>query len=353
MFTRRNFIKKVSILTALSAFPFFSASAEEKNTNENENISKILAKKLQKGDLIGLIAPGGNISEKLLKESEESLSELGFRTYHTENILAEEGYLAGTDQQRADDIMHMFSKKEVDAIICVRGGYGTVRTLDLLDYEVIKQNPKVLMGYSDMTALIAALYTKIGLVSFHGPVGSSTFNKFTTKIFKKVVMKGKEKYKFPYEKEKGKEENTEFDVYTINSGVAEGELVGGNLMMLITLIGTEYEPNFENKIVFIEEIGEKSYKVDRMITQLVMATNFSKAKGVVCGIFKNCEKDEDEKHSFTLKEVMTKRLKPLNIPIYYGAPFGHVANKFTLPVGINAKLNADKHTLTLLEAAVV
>ena len=208
------------------------------------------------------------------------------------------------------------------------------------------------MGYSDITVLIAALYKKIGLVSFHGPVGSSTFNKFTTKILKKVVMKAKAKYKFPYEREEETEENTEFDVYTTNNGVAEGELVGGNLMMLVTLIGTEYEPDFENKIVFIEQIQEKPYKVDRMITQLIMATNFSKAKGIVCGIFKSCEYSGEGEDSFMLKELMMRRLKPLNIPTYYGAPFGHVANKFTLPVGINAKLNADKQTLTLLEAAV-
>ena len=352
MFNRRNFIKSAGVLTAFSSFPFFSASAKAKITTEKKEQPLLLPKKLSKGNLIGLIAPGGYITEKQLKEAEENLTNLGFKTYHTENILAQEGYLAGSDQQRADDIMHMFSKKEIDGIICVRGGYGTVRTLDLLNYEVIKQNPKVLIGYSDITALIAALYKKTGLVSFHGPVGTSTFNKFTTKIFKNVVMKAKEKYKFPYQREKESEENTEFDVYTINSGIVKGELVGGNLMMLISLIGTEYEPNFENKIVFIEEIQEKPYKVDRMITQLIMATNFSKAAGIVSGIFKSCEYSGKGEDSFLLKEVITKRLKPLDIPIYYGAPFGHVANKFTLPVGINAKLNADKQTLTLLKSAV-
>jgi len=348
---RRNFLKSAGIATAFTALPFHSAFAKAKKYTLPP--TKVLANRLRVGDTIGLIAPGGNVSQKELDESKESLTALGFKTYHTPNILAKDGYLAGTDQQRADDMMHMFTNKEVNAIVCVRGGYGTVRTLDLLDYDTIKSNPKILLGYSDVTALLIALYQKAGLVAFHGPVASSTFNDFTTESFRKVLMEVPDNYKYAYQREAETESNTEFDEYTITSGEAKGELIGGNLVMLQSLIGTAYEPNFENKIIFMEEIKEKPYKIDRMLTHLIMSTNFSKAAGIVCGIFNKCDKNQEDVDSFTLKEVLEKRLSPLNIPCYYGAPFGHVINKLTLPTGINAKIDATKQFIKLLEPSVI
>lgn len=349
MHNRRNFIKKIGAFLAFSSFSMVSIGRE--STLSQPQKKRILPKKLTEGSLIGLIAPGGDVSEKQLKEAQQNLENLGFKTYFTQNILAKEGYLAGSDEQRASDIMHMFTNPKVDAIFCVRGGYGTARTLNLLNYEQIKQNPKILIGYSDITALITALYQRIGLVSFHGPVATSTFNSFSIESMKNVIQTPQNEYIYDYLREKDTEQSSEYDVYTISGGKASGKLIGGNLMMLVSLVGTKYEPDFEDKIIFIEEVREKPYKVDRMLTQLLMATNFSKAAGIVCGIFNKCDA-ENLDESFSLKEVLTRRLQPLNIPIFYGAPFGHVENKWCLPVGINAFLDADNKTLKLLESAV-
>jgi muramoyltetrapeptide carboxypeptidase len=344
---RRDFIKKAGIYSLFSVIPFFSFAQNKNNVLYKK---KILPKKLQKGNTIGMVAPGGFVTQNEVDEATASLQLLGFKTYYTPQIIAKDGYLAGYDENRTADMMHMFINQSVDAIFCIRGGYGTARILDGLDYETIKKNPKILIGYSDITALINALYTQIGLVSFHGPVASSTFNDFSTQTMFDVLQTGKIPYLYPYEREEETSEDVDFDLYTIHSGQAEGELVGGNLVVLTHLIGTKYLPSFKGKIIFLEEIREKPYKIDRMLTHLSMATDFTEASGIVCGIFNKCNSEDSD--SFTLKEVLLKRLSSLNIPAFYGLPFGHVTNKLTLPVGIKAHLDADKHTLTLLEKPI-
>lgn len=346
---RRNFIKNLAAGTAIAALAPINIAWKSAETN----LTKILPRHLEKGNTLGLVSPGGFITDEELKETVETVEKLGFKAYYRPSVTAREGYFGGSDKLRADDLMHMFTNNKVDAILCTRGGYGSNRILNLLDFDAIKQNPKALIGYSDITSLLVAIYQKTGLVGFHGPVGISTFNEYSTKSFGKVLFKPKKRYKYPYEREEDTENNTDFDKYTITSGKAEGELIGGNLVMLRTLIGTGYEPDFENKIAFIEEISEKPYRIDRMLTHLFMATNLAKAKAVVLGIFYKCDIDpEDTDESFTLKEVLTERLSSLNIPCFYGMPFGHVSNKITLPIGIRAKMNADKQTLAITEPAV-
>jgi len=348
---RRRFIKSLVAGTTVTALAPINIAW--KDIEPTADIFKILPKHLEKGDTLGLVSPGGFITEEQLAETIKTVEKLGFKAYYRASVTAREGYFGGSDKVRADDLMHMFTNKNVGGILCTRGGYGSNRILDLLDFEAIKQNPKVLIGYSDITSLLVAIYQKTGLVGFHGPVGISTFNEYSTKSFEKVLYKPKKRYKYAYEREKDSENNSDFDKYTISPGKAEGELIGGNLVLLRTLIGTEYEPDFENKIVFIEEIREKPYKIDRMLTHLLMATNLAKAKGIVLGIFNKCDIDtEDAGESFTLKEVLIERLSTLNMPCFYGMPFGHVSNKITLPLGITAKMNADKQSLILTEAAV-
>ncbi|OQY03811.1 MAG: hypothetical protein B6I20_04225 [Bacteroidetes bacterium 4572_117] len=354
--TRRKFVKTIAFSSLLAPISAINISWKNPKAKNNDPTDKILAKSLKKGDTIGLAAPGGFISKAELKEIIVKVEKLGYKAYYRKTILLKEGYFAGSDKQRADELMHMFKNHNVDGILCARGGYGSNRILDVLDYETIKQNPKILVGYSDITSLLVAIYQKTGLVGFHGPVGVSTFNEYTLKSFNKILVEAKSRYKYPYLREKNTENNTDFDKYTITPGKASGELIGGNLVMLTTLIGTKYEADFENKIVFIEEIREKPYKVDRMITHLLMSTNFAKASGIVLGIFNKCDIDgvkltTDE--SFTLKEILNNCLAKLNIPCFYGLPFGHVANKITIPVGIIAKMNAGKQSLKLTEAAVL
>ena len=211
MQNRRNFLKSSGILTALSFVPF-SALMANSAKQQSEPQQRIFPQRLKEGDVIGLVTPGGPIVKEQLDEAIEKLEKLGFQTYYKVTVLSLYGYFAGPDQERADELMHMFSNKEVDAILCVRGGYGSIRILDLLDYEQIKKNPKVFIGYSDITALITSIYERTGLVAFHGPLGISSFNEFTFESFESVLMDPKKRYKYQYQRDENTDENTEFDL---------------------------------------------------------------------------------------------------------------------------------------------
>ena len=348
MLDRRKFIKSSAVLSLL---PFSSNFATPLLSPQSEPITTILPKRLKQGDTIGLVTPGGNISKEELQQSVETMESLGFKTFYQDSVLSHYGYFAGTDKERAEELLQMFSNPDIDAILCVRGGYGSIRILDLLDYNLIRQNPKALIGYSDITALNVAIYQRSGLVTFHGPVGVSTFNEFTTDSFGKVLMHAKNNYKYSYERDPGTEDNTEYDLYSITEGKAKGELIGGNLSVLVSMVGSAYEVDFEDKIVFLEEVGEKTYRIDKMLFHLLYATNLKKAAGIVIGIFNECG-DDKTKVEFTLKQAIEDLLKPLGIPVSYGLSFGHIYNKITIPSGIRAKFNANNNTLKLLEKAV-
>jgi muramoyltetrapeptide carboxypeptidase len=349
--SRRSFIKKTGALAALTATTVSGLQAASLEPSRASQAPRILPKRLSKGDMIGLVTPGSSVSEEELAECISKLEKLGFRTTYNNTVLSEYGYFAGPDQERADELMDMFVREEVDAIWCVRGGYGSIRILDLLDYEVIRQNPKVLMGYSDITAILAALYQETGLVTFHGPVGTSDFNSFSKKSIRKVLMYPGVEYKYPYKREKETKENPEFDRYTLRGGQAEGELIGGNVSVLDSIIGTRFEPDFENKIVYLEDIGEKTYRVDKMVFHLLSGTNLKQAAGIVMGIFADCNVNEEPRLS--LKTALDDLLLPLGIPISYGLSFGHIKRMVSIPNGIRAAMDADKNTFRLLEPAVI
>ena len=311
---------------------------------------KILPKRLKKGDLIGLVTPGSPIKKEQLDETIVKLENLGFRTYYKDSVLSEYGYFAGPDQERADELMHMFTNQEVDAIWCVRGGYGSIRILNLLDFDKIEENPKILIGYSDITALLTSIYEQTGLVTYHGPLGISDFNDFALKSLEKVIMDPGNHYRYPYERGDDTEDNTEFDRYTIRGGKAEGELIGGNISVLDSMIGSSFEPNFENRIVYLEEIEEKTYRVDKMLFHLLEATNLKKAAGIVMGVFSDCNINDEPRLS--LKVAIDDLLRPLDMPISYGLSFGHIDKIITIPNGIMARMNADRNSFKLLERTV-
>jgi len=312
---------------------------------------RILPSRLNKGDLIGLVTPGSPVTREQLGEAVEKLEKLGFKTYYKESVLAEYGYFAGSDKDRAEELIHMFTNMDVDGIMCVRGGYGSIRILDLLDYELIRQNPKVFVGYSDISALITAIYQEAGLVAFHGLMGESDFNDFATGSFKKVLVNPGDTYKYPYKREKETGKNPEFNSYTINPGETEGELIGGNISVLDSMIGSRFEADFENKIVYLEEIEEKTYRLDKMLFHLLSATNLRQAAGIVMGAFKDC--NINDKPSLSLQQAIADLLKPLQMPVVYGLSFGHIRTMVTIPTGIRARMNADKKSLELLEKAVI
>ncbi|RLD71551.1 MAG: LD-carboxypeptidase [Bacteroidetes bacterium] len=353
MIDRRSFIRKSGAAAALSvgtAAGLRAGIPGVEGASYPVSKPRILPRALKKGDLIGLVTPGSPITGEQLEEAVEKLENLGFRTYYKESVLSEYGYLAGRDQERADELMHMFTNEEVKGIWCVRGGYGSIRILSRLDYEKIEQNPKVFIGYSDITALLTTIYEQTGMVTYHGPVGTSEFNKFTVKSLEEVIMDPGQKYRYPYKRDKDTVDNPEYDRYTIHGGEAEGLLIGGNISVLDSMIGSNFEPNFENKIVYLEEIEEKTYRLDKMLFHLLEATNLKLAAGIAMGVMGGCNINDEPR--LTLKQAIRDLMEPLDMPASYGLSFGHIEKIITIPNGIRARLNADRNFLKLLEKTV-
>ena len=226
-----------------------------------------------------------------------------------------------------------------------------VRLLPLLDYELIRRNPKVLIGYSDITALHLAIHQRTGLVTFHGPVAASDYPENTLAHLKAALFGGKTPYTLAVPAVGEEFPGEEFRPFVITAGRARGALMGGNLALLSALTGTPYAPSFRGKIAFIEDIGEQPYRIDRMLTQLLQATDLAKAAGIALGVFSDCQ-PKGESPSLSLPDALRDRLGGLGIPVAYGYPFGHVAHQATLPYGIEAEMDTEKGTLTLLEAGV-
>lgn len=300
--------------------------------------------KLKLGDTIALITPGSPITQEKLNKTLVNMKTMGLEVKYNPSILARHGYLAGTDEQRLSDLHQFFADPTVKAIWCIRGGYGCPRLLPKIDYKLIKNNPKILIGYSDVTALLAAITEKSKLITFHAPMTASTFTPFTIKNLKAVLMEAKDNWIIDAN-------GFENGQYIIQPGQATGCLVGGNLSLLCALVGTPYEIDFKDKIVFIEEIGEKPYRIDRMLTQLRQATNIKKSAAIVLGVFEGCNPKKGD-DSLSLKETLTDRLADLGMPVYYGFPTGHISDQCTLPVGGKAHFNTSTGQLNLLEASV-
>jgi muramoyltetrapeptide carboxypeptidase len=353
MSNRRSFLKKAGALAATGAASVsgLHAMVPDQGKGKAEQLPRILPKRLEKGSLIGLVTPGSSVTEEELDACVQKLEGLGFRTTFEDTVLSEYGYFAGPDQERADELMDMFTRKEVDGIWCVRGGYGSIRILDLLDYQLIGQNPKVLIGYSDITAILTAIYQLTGLVTFHGPVGTSDFNSFSKRSLRKILMNPRETYRYPYKREKDSRENPEYDRYTLTTGIAEGELIGGNISVLDSIIGTAYEPDFKGKLAYLEDVGEKTYRIDKMVYHLLSGTNLKEAAGIVMGVFDDC--NVNSLPTLSLKQALDDLLKPLGIPVSYGLSFGHIKRQVTIPTGIRAVMDADKNAFRLLEQAVI
>ena len=307
-------------------------------------------KRLQPGDTIGVIGPSGAVrKEGAVDEAVAYIKELGYQVKLGESAHARYGYLSGTDEVRARDLCAMFADPQVDAIVCTRGGYGTMRMLDMLDYDVIRANPKVFVGFSDITALHIAFLEKCGLVTFHGPMATRWKDEFpdgfTQDALARTVMKAQ-----PL----GNLVNAPgyHARQTVNSGCAEGMLVGGNLSLIAGTIGTPYELDTKGRILFIEEIGERTYCVDRMLTQLRLAGKFEDCAGIVFGDFCDCPVEYPE-FGLTLEEVIRDIAAPCGKPIFTGLQAGHVSPKLTLPFGVQCRMDADACTLEILEAAVI
>ncbi len=350
---RRKFIVSTSLSLGVASVPTVGLASLVGSTNNN---SKLKPKRLSKGDTLGLIAPGSGVGRYSFEKAVKTIRRLGFNPYYTENLRVNNGFLGGTDQQRVEDIHHMFENKTVDGILCIRGGYGSNRLLAMIDYGIIKNNPKLFMGYSDITALLYGIYSQTGLICYHGPVGVSSFKDYAENIFFREVVSAKKELVIKRPKSWVEKDDKAFNTLIINRGKSQGILVGGNLSVLVSLIGTPFDIDFSGKILFLEEIGESPYKIDRMLTQLLLSGKLAQLKGIALGVFIDCDddpEDNDYDNSVSLEEVLKERLANLPIPIMYGLPFGHIKDNATLPFGVLAELNTEKESLTLLEPSVV
>ena len=306
-------------------------------------------KKLRPGDTIGMIGPSGTVREAgAVDAAIRYMEEMGYRVKAGRSAHAKYGYLSGTDEVRAGDINEMFADPGVDAIVCTRGGYGTMRLLDMLDYETIRKNPKVFVGFSDITALHIAFLEKCGLATFHGPMATRWETEFpdgfTKPSFMRAVGCAQPMDMLCNTPQYGPRR-------TVNAGCAEGLLVGGNLSLIAGTIGTPYELDTKGRILFIEEIGERTYCVDRMLTQLRLAGKFDDCAGIIFGDFCDCPVEYPE-FGLTLEEVIRDVAAPCGKPVFTGLQAGHLSPKLTLPLGVRCRMDAQACTLEVLEAAV-
>jgi muramoyltetrapeptide carboxypeptidase len=339
--SRRSFLRTTSLAPLVSL------------TISQPPATLIKPAKLRPGDTIGLFCPAAPAySQETVKIAQESLEALGFQTKLGPHIYDRYGYLAGRDADRASDIHAFFNDRSVKAVMAIHGGWGCARLLPLLDYDLIQRNPKILIGYSDVTALLLAIYAKTGLVTMHGPVGSATFNAYTVDWFKRVLMEG-ETVTMRNPTDKGDNlTQTQNRITTIKPGLARGRLAGGNLTVLSHLVGSPYLPDWKNTILFLEDTHEDIYRMDRMFTQLKLVGILNQIAGFVFGKCSDCGPGNGSYGSLTLDDVLTEHIIPLDKPAFSGAMIGHISNKFTVPLGIDTEIDATAGTIRLLESAV-
>jgi len=337
---RRKFIRNISLGAGLLATgKSFAGSDLQSSFGYVPDV--ILPPKLNKGDLVALMAPAGAIfNDDTAPKATAALEAMGFRVKTGDTATKKFGYLAGDDQFRAAEFMKFVTDKEVKAIVALRGGWGCARMLPHIDMTLIPDNPKVICGFSDITTLLLAINSKTGLVTFHGPVGNSTWEGATTENFLDVVRTAEVPLMM---------KNPEIKI--IREGFGTGILYGGNLSIICSLIGTGFLPDFTNSILFLEETEEEPYRIDRLLTQLSMNGILDKLNGVVIGTCAKCEAEEPDK-SFTLDEVLDFHFKNRSYPVIKEFAIGHIKDKFTLPVGVPAELNTEKFSLTLTAGAV-
>lgn len=306
----------------------------------------IFPKKLNKGDTIGIIAPSSPYKPKSkeslkgeLENIKKTVESFGYKVKMGKTCyLSYKGYLAGEDEVRAKDIELMFKDKEIDGILCLRGGYGTPRILDKINYDIIKDNPKVFIGYSDITALHIAFNQYCNLVTYHGIMASTspTWDKFTYNSFMDMIdMDEKLIIENPANEE----------LYTLFEGYVEGNIIGGNLSLIASTIGTDYEIDVKNKILFIEEVGENIYRLDRMLTQLELAGKFKDCKGIIFGDFEDCNKEKED--DYELYDLLLDRVEKYKKPCLYNLQSGHCMPMISIPLGVLCKLDATNKKIIL------
>jgi muramoyltetrapeptide carboxypeptidase len=314
----------------------------------------ILPERLRSGDTVALIAPGSPPADpREIDRAVDAIRQAGFRVKLGRHARKRRGYLAGADRDRADDMMRMFGDPSVRAIFCLRGGYGSARLLPLLDYRLIRRNPKIFLGYSDITSLHCALLVKANLLTFHGPMAVSDFiQRDFPFAARDALLRTLTQPDAPGSTRKGFAPHS---VSILRRGAASGQLIGGNLSVLCTTIGTPYQPPFRGRMLFLEEVEEKPFRVDRMLTHLLNAGLLQQVAGVAIGLCSKCVDPmarAGHEYRQSVEDVFRDRLLPLGVPVVTGLPFGHTPMNATLPFGGQVLLDGRKGNLVITKAVV-
>ena len=314
--------------------------------------------RLELGDTIGLIAPSGPIwrKKKMIRSIPEHLEKglvyldkMGFKYNLGKHFLKRRGYLAGHEKERLEDLHNMFQNKKVKAIFCLAGGYGTPRLLPEIDFDVILKNPKIFEGYSDITSLLTAFHQVTGLVTFHGPMANYDFGRkiqFNKENLWRAVTQTEPIGEIPHPPDGP-------DLVTLCPGYASGKIIGGNLSLLISTLGTPHEIDTTGSILFLEDVEEEPYRFDRMLNHLLLAGKLQSANGIIIGECIKCNPKPPDKPSLSLMDVLQDFIPPLKKPAFYGLCCGHGKKKVTLPLGVNATMDATHCRLYIEENAVV
>lgn len=299
---------------------------------------------------IGIVSPASRpLDEAVYRQGIRYLKNSGYNVIESNHVLDQYGYLAGDDLDRANDVNKMFCDPAIDAIICSRGGYGTPRIIDQIDFEAIRRTPKIFVGYSDITSLHLAIWQQTGLITFSGAMVAVEMGKgiapFTEQGFWRALTS--------IESIGLLSNPPDIPLRVFKPGTAEGKLLGGCLSLINVLLGTTYCPDFKDAILFIEDIDEEPYRVDRYLAQLKLAGILTEVAGIVVGQFIDCNPKDPEKPSLDLEEIFRDYFSPLNIPIITNFAYGHGTVKHTIPVGVQAILDTDRGGLIITESAVV
>lgn len=332
---------------------FLSTSLSALLPKQPSFTSLVRPPKLSKDDTVGLITPATYVADPdRLIVAVRALEHFGLRVKLGRNVRKRNGYLGGTIEERLEDLHTMFRDPEVKGVFCIRGGYGSGQLLDRIDYELIRRNPKVFVGYSDITALHLAIQKRAGLVTFHGPVALSNFTAYTQEWFKRALFEARPLGEVTNPTQENQLEHT---LRTIRPGKARGRLVGGNLTLISSTMGTPYEIDTRGAILMLEDIDEQPYAIDRMLTQLRLAGKLDEAAGIVFGACVDCRPRDYRpsfESTFSLGEVLDEILGRLSVPVFSGLTIGHTQDQLTLPLGVTVTLDAGRCVLIVEESGV-
>lgn len=337
---RRNYLKLLALGGISTSLNFSSLAAQQ-------NLKKIRPKRLIAGDKVGIIAPSSAVSSPDdISKAKEIIEYLDLIPVFAKNVINGTGYKTRTVNERVDDLHWAFKSKDVKAVFCIRGGYGSATLLDSIDFDLIKNNPKIFCGYSDITALHLAINKITGLITFHGPVMLSQFDNLTLDSFRNILFEGE---KLLYKNPEKTQIRNPFKTFTLSEGEATGELIGGNLSLISSLMGTPYEIETKDKILFIEDVGEEPYKLHRMLTQLKSGKKIDNLKGLVIGKCNDCKTKSNNTWDMSEIEVYQDILAGYKFPIFYGLLIGHTSSQFTLPLGIDYTIKSEDGSLLISE----